>query len=187
MRWLVVFGSMVLPVDSIGFAADPPRKVKPVVAWMGIDSKQTKDSFARCGSPNDWQATWNGHRAQEKTADDPTRPEVDFDSHIVIAVFRKTSRIRVSEVVEEEDCVRVRYQPWGNQIIFVPDSAKGTVKTMELGRGELDPGKPYLLSFAFVVLPKTSKVVVLEEDVQDWIGKPPVWKEQAKFPARVEK
>jgi hypothetical protein len=187
MRWFIVFGSMAIAADSVGFAADPPRKVKPVVVWTGTDSKQAKDSFARCGSPKDWQATWNAHCGQEKPADLPTCPEVDFDSYMVIAVFRKTSRIRVSEIVEEKECVRVRYQPWGNQIVFVPGPDAGTVKVVELGRGELDPDKPYMLSFAFVVLPKANKAVVLEEDIQDLIGKPPVWKERAKFPALMEK
>lgn len=187
MRWFLLFASLALAAASVGFAADLPRKVKPVVVWTGIDSKQPKDSFARDCSPKDWQATWKAHCGQAKAAPHQTCPEVDFDSYMVIAVFRKTSRIRVHEIVEEKECVRVRYQPCGNQIIFVPDPATNTVKRVEAGRGELDPDKPYLLSFAFVVLPRSNKAVVVEADVQDVIGKPPVWKERAKFPALVEK
>jgi hypothetical protein len=89
--------------------------------------------------------------------------------------------------VEEKEWIRVRYQPWGNQIIFGYGPDSGTLKIFELGRGELDPNKAYMLSFAFVVLPKANKAVVLEEDVQHQIGKPPVWKERAKFAALVEK
>ena len=187
MRWFIVFGSMAIAGGSIGSAAALPRKVKPVVVWTGTDSKQGKDSANLCCSLKDWQATWNGHCGHQKDADSSTCPEVDFDSYMVVVVFRKTSRIRVSEIVKEKECVRVRYQPWGNQIIFVPDPDKNTVKVVELGRGEIDLDKTYTPSFAFVVLPKTDKAVVLEEDVQNIIGKPPVWKERARFPAPVEK
>ena len=187
MRWFFAFGSIAIAAGSLGFAADLPRKVKPVVVWTGTDNKQTKESFARCCSRKDWQATWNAHCGQEKTADLPTCPEIDFDSYMVIAVIRRTSRIHVSEILEEKGCVRVRYQPWGNQIVFAPDPDSGIFKIVEGGRGELDPNKPYTLGFAFVVLPKANKAVVLEEDVQGRIGKPPVWKERAKFPALVQK
>jgi hypothetical protein len=89
--------------------------------------------------------------------------------------------------VEEKECIRVRFPPWGNQIIFVPDPDKGKVKVVDAGRGEIDLDKPSPLSFAFVVLPKTDKVIVIEKDVQHIIGKPPVWKEQARFQAPVGK
>jgi hypothetical protein len=56
-----------------------------------------------------------------------------------------------------------------------------------LGRGEIDPDKPYLLSFAFVVLPRSTKAVIVEEEVQDIIGKAPVWQERARFPALAER
>jgi hypothetical protein len=120
MRWFIAVASIASVSGSIAFAADL-RKLKPVVAWTGTDSKQTGDSFARCCSPKDWYATWQAHRGRKGNAEDPTCPEVDFQSYMVIAVFRKTSRISVSDIVEENHCVRVRYQPWGNQIVFAPD------------------------------------------------------------------
>jgi hypothetical protein len=187
MRWLVVIGSMAIATGSDGFASELPRKIKPVVVWTGTDSKQTKDSFARCCSVKDWLATWITHRGKGKPTDPRTCPEVDFASYMVIAVFRKTSQIHVCEMVEEKDCVRVRYQPWGNQLFFLPASDGSTFKIVEQGRGELDLAKPYLLSFAFAIVPKVNKALVLEEDVQDLIGKPPLWKEQARFPVLVEK
>jgi hypothetical protein len=187
MRWVVIFGTMAIAVRSVGFSADVPRKVKPVVVWTGTASQQTKDSFDRCCSQKDWQVTWKAHSGRKGDAEDPTCPQVDFDSYMVIAIFRKTSRIRISDIVEEKECVRLRYQPWGNQVIFVPDHDTRAVKIVELGRGEIDPDKPYLLSLAFVVLPRDHKAVILEEDVQGIIGKPPLWKERARFRATVEK
>ncbi|HLW65389.1 MAG TPA: hypothetical protein VKS79_08730 [Gemmataceae bacterium] len=188
MRWFVVFGSLAISVHSVGFASDPPRTIKPVVVWTGIDSKQPKDSFARCCSAKEWQAIWDAHCGQQTPSDGPSCLDVNFDSYMVIAVFRRTSRIRVGEIIEEMDCVRLRYHPWGDQLVFVPPSdGSNNVKIWEAGRGELDPDKPYLLSFVFVVLPRANKAFIIEEDVQDWIGKSPVWKEKAKFPALTQK
>jgi hypothetical protein len=188
MGRLVVLGILVMAVGSVLFGAELPRKVKPVVVWTGTDSKQAKDSFSRCCSPADWLAIWKAHSGREGNAERVGYPEVDFDSYMVIAVFQKTSRLRLVEVVEEKECVRVRSQPWGNQIAFIPTNVNGfEVKVFDLGRGLIDLEKPYPLSFAFVVLPKGNKAVILEEDVQDLIGKSPVWKERARFPALPEK
>ncbi len=187
MRWFVILGIVTIPAAPAVLGADLPRKVRPVVVWTGTDSKQSKESFARCTSPKEWQATWKAHTDRLGGADEPACPQVDFDSYTVIAIFRKRSRLRISEVVEEQDCVRVRYQPWGDQIAFIPGPKGSSVKVLESGRGEIDLNKPYLLSFAFIVLPKGAKAIILEEDVQSVIGDPPVWKECAKFPATVEK
>jgi hypothetical protein len=107
---------------------------------------------------------------------------------MVLAVFSKSSRLRLFEIVEETECVRVRYQPWGNQIAFIPTNLNGfEVNVFDVGRGKIDLEKPYPLSFAFVVLPKGNKAVILEEDVKHLIDEPPVWKERARFPALPEK
>jgi hypothetical protein len=187
MHWFAVFSTMAITVASVGYAADSPRKIKPAVVWTGIDTKQAKDFFARCCSPKDWQATWNAHRGSGNTANPPDCPEIDFDSYMVIAVFRDTSRIRISDIVEEKECIRVRYQPWGNQVVFIPDPERSTVKVVEAGRGEIHPEKPRTLSFAFAVLNKGNKAIVIEEDVQPILGKQPVWEERAKFSALQEK
>jgi hypothetical protein len=97
------------------------------------------------------------------------------------------SRIRISDIVEEKECIRVRYQPWGNQVVFIPDPERSTVKVVEAGRGEIHPEKPRTLSFAFAVLNKGNKAIVIEEDVQPILGKQPVWEERAKFSALQEK
>jgi len=40
--------------------------------------------------------------------------------------------------------------------------------------------KGYFL-IGFFVIPRTDRSIVLEEDVQNLLGKPPVWKERARF------
>lgn len=183
MRWSIIFSGIAIAAGTVAQAADLPREVIPVVVWTGTDSQQTKESFVRCCSATDWQATWAAHLGYKKYTHPPACPDVDFQSYMVIAVFRKTSDIRVSEVVEEGECVHFRYHPCGNQTVFVPSPGSGPVKILEAGRSEVDPNKPYLLSFAFAVLPRCNKVIIVEEDVQDVIGNPPVWKERTTFPA----
>jgi hypothetical protein len=36
--------------------------------------------------------------------------------------------------------------------------------------------------YGFFVLPRSSKTVVLEENVQNYLGQPPEWKERANLP-----
>jgi hypothetical protein len=183
MHWSIVIMGITIAAGSVAQAADFPKKITPVMVWTGTDSQQTKESFVRCCSVEDWQATWAAHLGYMKYAHPPACPDVDFHSYMVIAVFRKTSNIRVIEVVEQEECVRFRYHPCGNQTVDVPSPGSGPVKILEVGRGEVDPSKPYLLSFAFAVLPRCNKTIIVEEDVQDVIGNPPVWKERTTFPA----
>ena len=190
MRCLVICSCLGITVGAVGFASDLPRKVKPVVVWTGIDTKQPKDLFTRSCSPKEWQMTWKRHCGPGKETAKPKCPRVDFSSVMVIALFCKTSRIRLQEVVEEKKCIRVRFQGYGNQIIFSPSQPpndKEKVGGIELGRGELDLDKPYLLSYAFIVLPRSNKPVVIEKDVQARIGDLPVWKELGKFPAIMDK
>jgi hypothetical protein len=44
-----------------------------------------------------------------------------------------------------------------------------------------EPPKPPDRPYAFVVLPKSKKTIVLEEGVQEFKGDPPVWKECARL------
>jgi hypothetical protein len=65
---------------------------------------------------------------------------------------------------------------------IVPRPDGCTVKPFQVGRGELDPKKPYDSSYAFVVLPKSNKAITIEEDVQSAISNPRVWKKRTKLP-----
>ncbi len=173
MRWLTPLIGILLVSPSGGSADELPRKIKPVMVWTGTDSKQTKQSFARCGSQKEWEAIWQKHRSSnKKTPRDPC-PDVDFASYMVVVVFYGKSDsntgISVKEVGEEKECIRLRYKPRWYQTAFLADatgSEEGWRKT-----------------FAFVVLPRSAKTIILEEDVQNIINAPAVWKEQAKLVA----
>jgi hypothetical protein len=182
MRWYVVSGLAMFLAGSAPSTAELPRNLKPILVWTGTDTKQPIEQFTRCCSQKDWKAVWNAHGGRAKDTDD-LAPEVDFDSYMIIAVFHESSRLRIGDIREENGCIRIRYHPYGNQIVFVPDPNARTVKIIEAGRGEIDPEKPRTLSFAFVLLPRSKEAIVIEEDVQSLIGKPAIWKERARLPA----
>jgi hypothetical protein len=170
----------VLLVVAPTWAEELPRKVKPVLVWTGTDSKQAKMSFARCCSQKDWETTWHEHQSEAK-AKSQSCPQGDFDSYMVVAIFHgksfQNTGIEIVAVTEEKNCVRVRYRPLWYQVAFVRPATKGEVKSDEWLRSETQ-------SYAFVVLPRSEKAIVLEEDVRNLIADPPVWKKRATLEGR---
>jgi hypothetical protein len=81
------------------------------------------------------------------------------------------SGISIRQILEEKKQIRIRYEPMGCQLSTDIDP-KEVEKIMNQK------------SFAFLVLPKSGKAVVLEEDTKNIIGAPPKWKERARFRAR---
>ncbi len=168
MRYLIVLAVTASLGPTSASAEETPRKLKPVITLTGTDSKQIKESFARCGSQMEWVDTWHKHKGGDAEVDRRTCPVVDFESYIVVAIFHGKSSVNegitVMAVTDETDCVRVRYRPSWFQTAF---SSK--------------PKSYDTQSYAFVVLPKSPKVLVLEEDVRDNLREPPIWKERARL------
>lgn len=188
MRWLVLV--VIVPVIAAAPAVRP-KSIKPVINWTGTDSKVAKESFARCSSQKEWEVTWLNHQADKNGEYSQKCPEVDFDSCMVIAVFHgksyENTGIEVLAVNEDRDCVRVRYRPATYQVAFsfppvtFGESAGESPKQRE-GGGEKTLKRPYdTQSYVFIVLPKSPKPVILEEDLRDRLDGPSVWYEQAKL------
>jgi hypothetical protein len=178
MRWFMLLVVLAWSTDASAFADDLPRKIKPVLVWTGTDSAQTKESFLRCCTQEDWEEKWRLHRGKVDAKWLPDCPEVDFGAYMMVIFFEGESAmnygIRIAEVVEERNCLRLRYQPISFQTIF-PAGTKVDWKKLETK------------SYAFVVLPKSAKSIILEKDLQPLLGKPPVWKEHRKIPGVEEK
>jgi hypothetical protein len=171
-HWLVsVFLFAAAPLS----AEQLPRKIKPVVIWSDINSKQAKESFDRYCSQEEWEANWHKQMGRGKGVDGTRCPQIDFDSYIVIAIFHgkwdSNSGISIICVSEDKEFVRVRYRPSWYQLAYRP------------GRAERDAKSLGTQSYAYVVLPRSPKAVVLEEDVCNLIASPPVWKQRAKLAA----
>ena len=90
--------------------------------------------------------------------------EVDLARCEVVALFRGDSinscGLRVGSVTEDGDTVVVRF----DDISF---------QTMSSGGKD---GGDRVVPYAFIILPKSEKTIVLEENVQSIIGGPPQWK-----------
>lgn len=140
-----------------------PIASKPLVVLAGANSHIHKPSFQRITTPAAWARTWASHLGT--STDDAYRPtlEVDFDRCLVVAVLCG-------------DEVNVR----GMEVASIRDSAESLFIRVErmyyqtAGEGNnKPPDRPY----AFIVLPKTDKNIVLEENTQQYSGRPPVWKQ----------
>jgi hypothetical protein len=181
MLFITLMSSLACGSGFVGIEKDNFRKIQPTVVLTGVDSQQSREAFVRCDSTDAWQATWKAHRSE---GFETSCMDVDFQSHMVVAVYSPSSRISIVDVSENESSVRIRYRPYGNQIIFIPDADGKNVKVYQAGRGELDLSKPSLLSYAFIVIPKRNKVIVIEEDVRRLISGPAIWKDKAKLPVK---
>jgi hypothetical protein len=107
--------------------------------------------------------------------DDAYRPtmDVDFNRCIVVAMFRgervQIRQITVDSVSETSNSVIIRFSELGYGI------------KLDQGKKPPKPERPY----AFIVVPKTNKEIILEEKAQDKYavahGQPPQWKQWARL------
>jgi hypothetical protein len=148
-------------VNNVGIA-------KPPVVYWGPHSKVTLPAQYLVGNERDWVHVWEKH-TKKKIGENPYyRPnmlQVDFTSYMVLAIFRGQSAnsdgVSFVSVDNSGDVLLVRLRDRWYQ-------------TMEEG----DKVTPY----GFIVLPRVSRKVVVEEDVQNRIGGPPIWKKLVTFP-----
>ena len=144
---------------------ESPTTLTPIVTWSGIDSNCDKFGVERCHSVAEWEAVWKKHRGVETPQS--TRPEIDFVSYMVIAIFDGQSSqnygLTIAEIVNGEKSIRVRFRPHWYQIAGLPMS-------------EADDLKLRTQSFVFVVLPTSEKSIVIEDDVKDNSRALPKWR-----------
>ncbi len=140
---------------------------KPLVSVSGINSRIDKESYFLVKSIKDWTDLWSRH-----SSDDAERiPVVDFEECMIVAAFSgKMPNCRGLEAVELDENSR--------QIVLrFHDLTYQTVAITKDG-GEAKRVTPY----AFFFVRKSPKSVVLEKDVRQYLGTPPVWKGVASFP-----
>ena len=144
---------------------------RPLMTLTGADSHVKERSYHRVASESEWIKTWQRHKGAKESKDydlfyDPLGlPQIDFEKCMVIAVFQGSSwnsaGLKAVAVVEEKDRIVLRFENKGYQ-------TKG--------------GGEQAMVYGFFVLPRSSKTVVLEENVQHYVEHPPVWKERIRLP-----
>jgi hypothetical protein len=143
------------------FAVNNPSK--PLVIFSGANSHVRKPLYSKITSQQEWDKIWVAHLGT--SPDDAFRAafEIDFEKCLVVVIFRGDQiNVRGIEVVS------LREQP----DITVLRFAKVTYQTAN-ERNNKPPDKP----FAFVVLPKNSKQIILEEGMRTMTNEPLKWKE----------
>jgi len=157
---LFVFGFVV---NSVGWAVENSDSFRPFVVMSGADSHVTKPSLTVIQGNEQWQRVWEEHVGT--TVDDAYRAamEVDFDRCMVVVVFRGLTRnvrgIAVDSVSASGESIRIRLNDVGYQT-----GGKGNDRPLD---------RPYV----FIILPKSTKDIVVEENVQKYKGEPPEWKD----------
>ena len=164
--------SLTAAAGGEGEDGTPGQKGKPLVAFGGTDSGVEARSFRRISTPEQWARLWAKHAAGDTPAGARhARVDVDFDRCTVVAAFlgrtANSEGMEVDSVIERADAVVVRFN--------FPGYATGAGV-------EPHPVTPY----GFVVLPRTDKPIVLEQDEASHKAvtpTPPDWQEAARLPA----
>jgi hypothetical protein len=140
---------------------------QPLVAIHGAHSAITNQRYLCITKNERWRDLWVEHKGDSidySGQGSPICPKIDFDRCLVIAAFQGRSWNSdgefVHSIADRKDDVLIRLD-------------SHTYQTMEEGNR--------VTPFGIWVIPRPGKPIVLEENVQGLIGKPPVWKERARF------
>jgi len=145
-----------------------------VVSWAGSFSGIKMPRAERVVDAKSWEAIWREHRGTtiEKNANGfETWPAIDFDRYMVIALFGGPSNNSNGWFLRS----------WGER----EGHLLIRCEQQRFQTASFDPGPSGIptLDFGFFVLPRTSREIIIEENTQNLIGKPPIWTEKLRFPA----
>ncbi len=135
------------------------RPLAIVASWHGDKSGIDAATHLRIGSAEEFAGLWKRHSEAKA-------PDVDFKDSMVIAIFQGKgwNSGGVSAEAQEDDAqIVVRYNDLSYQT---------------MGGGN------EVTAWGIFVLPRSTKAVIVEDNVQGLIGHPPVWKERARFGAK---
>ena len=179
MRLLIVRSVIVIFCELVSLSAvsaeNPSGKMlKPCVVITGADSHVAKPRYIRVASTDDWARVWQEHKGQKPLGEydryyDPlTLPLIDFDRYMVIGIFQGSgwngAGLNVFSIYEADNRIVFRYECRFYQTI-----------------GPVDGGRQKVSVYGFFVLPRSTKLIVLEENVQRYKGDPPKWKKRVTF------
>jgi len=152
-----------LSASQVVKPAAPEANITPSWSLKGADSGIERVSYLRIRSDSQWELVWKRHHSNKKGT--PARPKLDFQRVEVVAIFLGSgfnSKGVSAEVQELPESLRVRfdsdsYQTMGQGVRCTP--------------------------FGMFAVPRTDLPLLLEENVQGLIGKPPIWRFRARISA----
>lgn len=157
---------------ALAGAGASPRTIVPAVRWSGAQSRIQDTRYLRVSTKEAWAELWERHVGGKPVASgDPgdVLPEIDFAKWMVIAVFQgsgwNSNGVRVESLQEHDDRLLLRFDDKSYQT----SGPNG--------------GGVRVTAFGLFVLPRSGKPVVLEENTQGLIGKPPKWTRRARLDA----
>jgi hypothetical protein len=166
---LLVAGAIGAGLVAAGAESKPPV---PQVQIFGPQS-QAPAGFHRIRDQQSWERLWAEHVGAESAtiAGVSTAPAVDFARCEVVAFFRGAATNIRGEVVESLEPVE-----GGRRLRF--DSS--TYQTASFS-GE-DAGVD-CAPFGFWIMDRDEGAITIEENVQNLIGGPPVWRQRTRLEA----
>lgn len=153
-----------------------PRPEKPLFALGGSDGRFEKHQITLIQNESDWISWWGKHGLRQERAGGSMPPAIDFERMTVIAVASgpgiNSEGIVFPELVVGQGTAIVRYREssfqtasFGNRDSSVPCNSWGVVAFFKLQPNQLFP----------------EPRIVVEQNMQNLIGGPPVWKKRAEF------
>jgi hypothetical protein len=154
--------------------AEEPSVGKPLKTsyeLTGADSHVTKRRYERITTADQWTRVWQEHIGEKPTGRNEhtvaplSTPSVDFNQSMVIAIFQGESwnsrGLEVVSIVEEDSRIVFKFTNKGYQTVNKAD--KVTV-------------------YGFFAVPRSTKPVVLVEEIRNMRGPPPKLIERTTFP-----
>lgn len=170
VTWIVGMVAGLVAFDVVAGEA-PTTQGTPLALLSGADSKVSEASYRRVTSADQWRRVWLDHLGLSDDTIYGPLFEVDFQRCMVLAVFRgkmvNVASERVDSVTQTERAIVVRIDDIGYQTFGFDNEG----------------GAEHVTPYAFIVLPKSGKQIVFENNVQGQKGQPPVWKELARIEA----
>ncbi len=172
------------PTQSPEEAHQPPL-TSPVVQWSGKQSEFGGPSYMLATNEAEWIRIWNAHHGLPMTAQydrfyDPLGlPLLDFDRYMIVGIFQpekyNVAGLLIESIQETSNRIVLRF----DDKAFQTASLGGSIDQADQAGGLRGPSlPPSVRPYGFCVLPRTKKPIVLEENTQRLIGKPPIWTER---------
>ncbi|MCI0699460.1 MAG: hypothetical protein L0241_00045 [Planctomycetia bacterium] len=176
----IVIGCIALCALAFASLADEPKetKLKPTLVFSGTHSAIRNETFNVIATKEGWEKLWKQHRGDDfRFTESQQELNIDFETHYVVAIFTGCGELCWITPRQRGDVIAIGFDFEIFSTEGRPPEQTEHEKTKERAAS----------SYAFVVLPKPVKLVVIEKNFEHRRGKPPLWKEQFRFPAPKDK